>query len=130
MATSEKVWKSLKSAMMHLENSMQALNRKDDDSFAESLWHLAAELEYMLFLFSITFQDESDVLKWKPNPEIKKIENSLLLGTVQNLLNDVEKFVVNEKLLDAYKSAHTARNYILKVQEDIAKKKHEVLKGK
>jgi hypothetical protein len=49
---------------------------------------------------------------------------------VGNLLNEAERFVVNERLLDAYKSAYIARHYILKVQEDLAKKKREMLKKK
>jgi hypothetical protein len=46
------------------------------------------------------------------------------------LLNEAERFFVNERLLDAYKSAYAARHYILKAQEDLAKKKREILKKK
>ncbi len=129
MAINEKILKGLKSATTHLENSILALNKKDEDSFASCLWHVAAELEYTLFLFSITFQNERDPSRWKPNPE-PKIETVSMLMDVQNLLNEADKFVVNEKLLDAYKSAYIARHYILKVQEDLAKKKRKMLKKK
>jgi len=128
MTANEKILKSLKSAVTSLEKSMQALNKKDETSFAGSLWHAAAELEYALFLFSMSFQNESDRLKWKPNPELKKIENGPALVEVQNMLNKAEKCMANEKLLDAYKNAYIARNYILKVQEDLARKKREALK--
>jgi hypothetical protein len=129
MAINEKILRGLKSVTTHLENSMLALNKKDEDSFAGSLWHVAAELEYTLFLFSIAFQNERDLSKWKPNPE-PKIETVSMLINVQNLLNEAEKFVVNAKLLDAYKNAYIARHYILKVQEDLAKKKRQMLKKK
>lgn len=130
MTANEKILKSLKSALNYLKNSMLALNKKDESSFAGSLWHAAAELEYALFLFSMTFQNESDRLKWKPNPELKKIETSPALVEVQNLLDEAEKCMVNEKLQDAYKSAYVARHYVLKVQEDLARKKREALKKK
>jgi hypothetical protein len=128
MAVKEKISQSLKSATTHLENSILALNKKDEDSFADSLWHVAAELEYTLFLFSITFQNEKDTSNWKPNPE-PKIEAGSTLMDAQNLLKEAEKFV-NEKLLDAYKSAYVARHYILKVQEDLSRKKRKMLRKK
>jgi len=130
MTVDEKILKSLKSTISHLENSMLALNKKDESSFAGNLWHVAAELEYALFLFSMMFRNGSDSSKWKPNPELKKIETEPMLVEVQNLLNEAEKCMVEQKLLDAYKKAYIARHYILKAQEDIAKKKREALKKK
>ena len=129
MAAKEKISKGLKSATTHLENSILASNKKDENSFADNIWHVAAELEYTLFLFSITFQNERDLSRWKPNLELKN-ETGLMLMDVQNLLNETEKSVVNEKLLDAYKSAYIARHYVLKVQEDLAKKKRKMLRQK
>jgi len=129
MAINEKISKALKSATTHLENSILASNKKDENSFADNIWHVAAELEYTLFLFSITFQNERDLSRWKPNLELKN-ETGLMSMDVQNLLNETEKSVVNEKLLDAYKSAYIARHYVLKVQEDLAKKKRKMLRQK
>ncbi len=131
MATNEKISKALKSAITHLDNSMLVINKKKDDSLLEdSVWHVAAELEYALFLFSITVQNEIDKSKWKLNPKLKKVEAGPTLVTVQDLLNDAEKCMTNEKLSDAYKSAYIARHYVLKVQKDFAKKKREALKKK
>jgi hypothetical protein len=130
MMINEKVSNALRSATTHLENSMVALNKKDENSFADSLWHVAAELEYALFLFSITFPNESNLSSWKRNPELKKIETASMLAEMKNLLNEAERFVVEERLLDAYKSAYVARHYVLTVQEDLAKKKREMLKKK
>jgi hypothetical protein len=122
MAINGKISNALKSAAAYLENSISALNKKDESSFADSLWHVAAELEYALFLFSITFPDESNLSSWKRNPKLK-IETGSTLAEVKNLLNKAERFVVEERLLDAYKSAYVARHYVLKTQEDLAKKK-------
>jgi len=131
MATNEKISKALKSAITHLDNSMLIINKKKDDSLLEdSVWHVAAELEYALFLFSITVQNEIDKSKWKLNPKLKKVEVGPTLVTVQDLLNEAEKCMTSEKLSDAYKSAYIARHYILKVQKDFAKKKREALKKK
>ncbi len=130
MAADRKILKALKSAIGYLDNSMPALDRKDENSLADSIWHVAAELEYVLFLFSITFKDEADKSKWKLNPKLKKNELGPTLATVQDLLNDTEKCIKNEKLLDAYKNAYIARHYILKVQKEFARKKREALKKK
>jgi len=130
MAANERILKPLKSTMAYLEKSVQALNKKDENLFDGNLWHAAAELEYALFLFSVMFQNESSLLKWKPNPELKKTEVGPMLTEAKNLLNKAEKCMVNEKLLDAYKSADIARHYLLKVHEDLVKKKREALKKK
>lgn len=130
MAADEKILKALKSAITYLGNSMLAIDKKEDNSLADSVWHVAAELEYALFLFSITVQNEIDKSKWKVNPKLKKVEVGPTLVTVQDLLNEAEKCMTSEKLSDAYKSAYIARHYVLKVQKDFAKKKREALKKK
>lgn len=130
MTANDKISKSLKSTITYLENSIVALDKKDENLFANNIWQVAAELEYMLFLFSMKFQDEIDQLKWKPNPELKKAETGPMLVEVQNLLNEAEKCMENEKSVDAYKNGYIARHYVLKVQESLAKKKREALKKK
>jgi hypothetical protein len=130
MTTNKKMVKALKSAITYLDNSMLAMDKKDDGLLTDSVWHAAAELEYALFLFSISIQNEIDKSKWKLNPKFKKAEVGPTLITVQELLNEAEKCMKNEKLLDAYKSTYIARNYMLKVQKDFAKKKREALQKK
>lgn len=130
MAANKKILKALKSAITYVDNSMPAMDKKDENSLADTIWHVAAELEYVLFLFSITVQDKVDKSKWKLNPKLKKVELDPTLVTVQDLLNEAEKCMKNEKLLDAYKSAYIARHYILKVQKEFARKKREALKKK
>jgi len=130
MTANEKTLKALKSATNHLENLMLALDKKDESSFIDSLWHVAAELEYALFLFSVTFQGESDTSRWKPNPELKNVDTEQFLAEARNFLSEAETYLLNGKLMDAYKNAYIARHYIFKVQEDLAKKKREALKKK
>jgi len=130
MAANKKILKALKSAITYVDSSMPAMDKKDENSLTDSIWHVAAELEYVLFLFSITVKDKVDKSKWKLNPKLKKAELGPTLVTVQDLLNEAEKCTKNEKLLDAYRSAYIARHYILKVQKEFARKKREALKKK
>ena len=128
MAIDEKILKSLKSAIAYLENSAFALDKKDESLLADSIWHVAAELEYALFLLSIKTQNESDTLKLKPSLEFKNADVDTMLADVKNLLNEAEKFFLNGRLQDAYKSAYAAKHCILEIREDLAKKKREILK--
>jgi hypothetical protein len=128
MTVNEKILKALKNAKGCLEKTMIALNNKDENLFADSLWHVAAELEYALFLFSITLQNENNIASWKQNP--KKMDATPSMGEVQSLLNEAMSLVEGGKLLEAYKNVYVARHSTLKIQEDLAKKKREALKKK
>ena len=130
MATDAKISKALKSAATYLENSVRALNKKDGNSLMDSVWHLAAELEYALFMFSMALEDEKDKPKWRSNPRLKKIGVGSVLVVVQDLLKEVDKHMKEENLLEAYKKTDVARRYVLKVQRDFARKKREALKAK
>lgn len=130
MAANEKILKALKLAITHLDNSVQAMDKRDENSLADGIWHVGAELEYALFLFSIAAQGEIDTSKWKLNPKLKKVELGSTLVAVQDLLSEAEKCMRNKKLPDAYKGACIARDWILKIQKDFAKKKREALKKK
>jgi hypothetical protein len=130
MSVSEKISKSIQTVMAHFGNLTEALSKGDENFLANSLWHLAAELEYMLFLFSIAISGESESAKWKPNPEVKSMEIKSILTNVRNLLNDAEKFFAQGNLQEAYRSAYAARHYALKIQENLAKKKREAFKRK
>lgn len=129
MTIDEKILNALKSATKYFEDSVLAFNKGDENLLADSIWHGMAELEYVLFLFSITLPTESN-FKWKPNPELKKMETVPVLFEAKKLLNEAEGYIVNEKLQDAYKSVYVARHYMLTVQESLAKKKREALKRK
>ncbi|MDI6805771.1 MAG: hypothetical protein QMD20_03790 [Candidatus Bathyarchaeia archaeon] len=128
MNVNEKILETLKNAKDYLEKSMTALNNKNDNLFADGIWSFAAELEYALFLFFITLQNENNKTHWKPNP--KKIDVMPSLSEVQSLLKEAEGFMANGKLLEAYKNVYVARHYTLKIQDDLAKKKREALKKK
>lgn len=130
MAINEKISKALKSTMAYIDDSLSALNKKDDDALADSLWYVGAELEYALFLFLITFTDENNMSGLKSNPKLEKIKLDSILVDLKNILLEAERFVSDEKLLDAYERLYVARHYALKVNDELARKKHEMLKKK
>jgi len=130
MTANEKIQKAVDGASACLKESIAELSKKNEESFADRVWHVGAELEYALFLYSMMFPDESTFSKRKPNPELKNVETATILNDCQELLDDAGKQLAKGKLKESYKTAYTARNYILKVQEDIAKKKREALKQK
>ncbi len=121
MAANEKTLKALESATRYLEGSLSALG-KDKEAFANGIWHVAAELEYALFLFSLMFKGECDTSKWKPNPETRKIGVDEILATVRKLLEESKKALIDKDLTDAYKCAYMARHYVFRIQEDFARK--------
>jgi hypothetical protein len=130
LATNEKILKALKSAAEYLDNSIVSLSRKEEGEFADNLWHVAAELEYATFLFSIQLGDESDLSRWRPKPEPGKMEAAPVLMKVQDLIKEAEGHLQNRRLREAYQGAYVARHYALGVQEDFAKKKREALRKK
>ncbi|MEM3616547.1 MAG: hypothetical protein QXN95_00030 [Candidatus Bathyarchaeia archaeon] len=131
MAFNDKILKALESAANYLTKSISALSSGDENSFTEHFWHVAAELEYALFMFSLTFQEENvDKSKWKPNPDIKKDDIHNVLAEVHSLLDDAKRLLVSGKVLDAYKDVYGARHCVFAVEENLAKKKRERLKAK
>ncbi len=124
MAANEKLLKALESAVSHLTDSIKAFGKKDETSFADAIWHLAAELEYALFLFSLTLKDEEcDKAKLKPNPEALKIGNVEILEKIMELLDKARTGLKGGMLIEAYKNAYAARHYVFKIQEEQARKK-------
>jgi hypothetical protein len=130
MIANDKILKVLESALNHLKLSTSALKNRDENAFSNSVWHVAAELEYALFLFSLAFRNKHDELKIKINPESKNLQFGSVMTEVEDLLEEAKKSIDNGNLLDAYKSAYIARHRVFKVQEVLAKKKREMLKKK
>ncbi|MEM3618581.1 MAG: hypothetical protein QXK47_05870 [Candidatus Bathyarchaeia archaeon] len=131
MASNDKILKALESAANYLEKSISALSSGDEDYFSEYFWHVAAELEYAIFMFSITFQEENvDKSKWKPNPDIKKDDIHNVLDEVRSLLDNAKRLLISGKVLDAFKDVYVARHCVFAIEENLAKKKRERFKAK
>jgi hypothetical protein len=118
MAVDEKISRSLKSAMTYLES-----DKKDGGLLADNLWHVAAELEYALFLLSFKTHDENCMPKMKSNLGSRKADVASALDGVKNLLIQAQTFFRSGRLQDTYKNAYVARQHALKIMDDLVKKK-------
>ncbi len=130
MSANTRILKALKFATTELGSSLESGDKKADNPLEDIVWHAAAEVEYALFIFSISTEEEIKKSKWKIDPSLKKAEVEPILAEAQNLLEEAEKHVKNENLLDAYKDASIARDYLLRVQKRFTKKRREALKKK
>jgi hypothetical protein len=118
MAVDEKILRSLKSALMYLES-----DKKEEGLLADNLWHVAAELEYALFLLSFKIHDENSVPRMKSNLGSRKADVASGLYSIKNLLIQAETFFQSGSLQGAYKSAYVGRQCALKIMDDLVKKK-------
>ncbi|MEM3626956.1 MAG: hypothetical protein QXZ25_02905 [Candidatus Bathyarchaeia archaeon] len=130
MQAEDKILKALEATVNHLKNAVQALKREDEKSFDDATWHAAAELEYALFLFSIMLKDAGETQKLKVNPESKVVNFEAILIQTQDFLSKAGTCMANKNILEAYKNANVARHYLLKVQEELAKRKRMASKTK
>jgi len=125
MATNDKILKALESALNRLDEAISALKSRDENAFSNGVWHVAAELEYALFLFSLAVGSENSMPVAKLNPEIKNMQMDNIVLKVKELVGEAQKSIMDGQLLNAYRSAYLARHFIFKAQESLNKKKHE-----
>lgn len=130
MHAEDKILKALEATVSHVKNAMQALNMEDEESFDDATWHAAAELEYALFLFSIMLKDAGETQKFKVNPELKGDNFGAILIQTQDFLSKAGACMTNKNILEAYKNANVARHYLLKIQEELTKRKRMASKTK
>jgi hypothetical protein len=128
MLAIEKISNALKSALAYLENSARALSETDRTSFIDSLWHVASELEYALFILSLMLQKDGETPK--PVLKIQKNDSNAVLIEVKKLLDDVQRLVPDREFEEAYDSLYAAKNCILRVYDYAAKDRRETLKKK
>ncbi|MEM3823746.1 MAG: hypothetical protein QXH87_02315 [Candidatus Bathyarchaeia archaeon] len=130
MAVNDKILKALERAINHLDNSISALKGKDENAFSSSVWHVAAELEYTLFLLSLAIGNGHDGLTAKLNPEFKDLQTDQVMSKVKDSISEAQKSIREGDLPNAYKNAYLARHFVFKTHESITKKKREDNKGK
>lgn len=118
-----KLTRAITSATGYLEDSIKFVSRSDDKDVSDLVWRAAAELEYALFLFSITHQDESEGSSWKLGLHSKEVEVESILASTRDLLEDAESKIKDGGLREAHKKTWMARGYLLRLQEFFEKKK-------
>jgi len=118
----ENIFKAITSAIAHLEDSMEALVKRDEKKVAHFAWRAASDLEYALFLFSLTHQDETESSSWKLNPKSKQVEIGPLLISAQDLLKEAKNSFEADELHEAHKKTWMARGQLLRVHDLLEKK--------
>jgi hypothetical protein len=122
----EKIVGALNSAINYLENSIQTIakNNHDEKAVANSLWLASSEIEYALFLFSMTHPDEAEIPSWKHGLQPKQVAEAIpTMVSALELLKEAKGYVESGSSLKAYEKTWTARNLLLKVTELLDKKR-------
>ena len=121
----ENILKTITSAIAHLENSMEALAKKDEKKLVHFAWRAASDLEYALFLFMLIHQDETKSSSWKLDPPPKQLEIEPLLTSAQNLLKQAKNSFKTEELHEAHKKTWMARGHLLRLHDFLEKKQRK-----
>jgi len=124
----ERIKGAFNSAMNHLEDSIRALAKNNDEkAVVNSLWLASSEIEYALFLFSLMHQDESESPSWKHGSQPKQVvEPRPIAVSAQELLKNAKHNIEAGAAEKAYEEAWAARDLLLKVQELFEKKRKGV----
>ncbi|MFQ6080862.1 MAG: hypothetical protein ACE5OW_04245 [Candidatus Bathyarchaeia archaeon] len=111
----KKITGAITAAIDRLEDSMKALVEKDERGMVNSVWGAAAELEYALFLFSLTQQEEAERSSWKLDSPSKQVEVGPALVSAQDLLKEAKSCIDAGDLGKAHKKTWMARGHLLEV---------------
>jgi len=119
-----KILKALSSTLTYLDKAASALRKGDENAFFNDVWHVAAELEYALFLFLLALEEsERNVQMLKPSPETINPSVGDVMLKVKELVEEAQNFLMKGDLSNAHSRVYLARHYIFKVQESLDKKK-------
>jgi hypothetical protein len=121
----ENILKAITSAIACLENSMEALVKKDEKKVISFVWRAASDLEYALFLFSLIHQDKTENSSWKLDLRSKQVEIRPLLISAQDLLKEAKNSFEADELDEAHKKTWMARGYLLKLHDFFEKKRRK-----
>ncbi len=121
MVHTDKILGVLESAIRYLVNSITSLKSMNAEAFSNSVWRVAAELEYALFLFSLTIENGQEALL-KLNPEPRNLQLDKILLGVKDLIRGAQEYFKNGDLLNAFRNVRLARHYIFYVQNILAKR--------
>ena len=120
----EKIVKALENAKNYIDASLEATKKSDEK--ANHIWHAISELEYALFLFSITNQNyEVDKSTWKLDTKTKQMSPEELLKTVLDFVENALENMESKKLELAHRNTWMARGYLLTVQNELEKTRQQ-----
>lgn len=120
----EKIAKAIESAVSCIE---KAAGSKDEKLLMDMLWQASAELEYALFLFSLSLEDnkseifpsslEHSALHTRP------LEAHSVLTSAQRMLKEAKELITKNEINEAYKKTWQVREELLQFQEFLEKKR-------
>jgi|YelNatPaOPRAMG01_1025707.scaffolds.fasta_scaffold00379_17 hypothetical protein len=123
MSFNDKILKALSSTLTYLDKAVSALRKGDENAFSNDMWHVAAELEYALFLFLLTLEGSGqNIQRLKPNSETINPPVGDVMLKVKELVEESQNFLMKGDFSNAYRCVYLARHYIFKVQESLDKK--------
>ncbi|MEM2916842.1 MAG: hypothetical protein QXN63_00595 [Candidatus Bathyarchaeia archaeon] len=129
----EKIVKAIESARCYVENAMKAMEAKNEKLLADMLWHVSAELEYALFLFSIILENKPETFS-SPTKDSSKhtrqVEERSVLASAQRTLEEAKELVAKDELDKAYQKTWQIRGELLKFQELLEKKRKRLEKSR
>jgi len=128
MTSSDKILEVLEFTIKYLDGCISALKGGYENAFSDNVWHVAAQLEYALFMLSLNLGNGHTASSVKLNPEPKGLPINQTMLKVKELVNAAQSFLEAGDLVNAYRIAYLARHYIFKVQESLVKKKHKAVK--
>ncbi len=122
MERQKRVIKALEVAVSNLETAIKLLVSRSGD-VEQPIWQAASEIEYALFLLSLTKNSEGS--SWKTEHITKNVDVGQSLTAAEDLLTEAKK-TVNNNSDNAYQKAWIARRYVLVAQDFLrAQKKKE-----
>jgi len=119
----EKLVGSIVSAVEHLEKSMESLVKKDERSMESSVWRATADVEYALFLLSLTQGEEPESSLRRPDLPSRPAEIGPVLMLAQDLLKEAKGNIDAGDLREARKKTWAARSHLLKARELMEKRR-------
>lgn len=124
-----KIEAALTEALRLLEDSMKAAACDDGKTMSDSLWSASSELEYALFLMSLTQGEKQQHAPWKHIPSIKQPVNcASVLASAQQSLQRAKASVQARDYAKGYEEAWAARSFQTKAMEWLDKKSKKTAK--
>ena len=130
MKVKNKITKALILALSFVNESIIAVDKEDYKMLADNIWHLAAELEYALFLLTVSIEREHDISSWTPGPNIQSRELKPTLDQTKDLITKITRQMSDNELLDAYENTFRARKNVLRVQKYLERKNKRPLRNR
>jgi len=124
----DKIQAALTKALTHIEEAINTMKASGstEKALGDSLWAASAETEYALFLLALMQGDRAESAFMKRTSATRQIvELDIALAFARELFNSAKARVDENSFGASYEAASSARNLLLKAQEQLRKKRKE-----